>query len=305
MYCVKLLAALAIVSFTSLSFAQEQKLNGMDFINPYQGDSAFISNHFEVAQNFSSTGFGEAINMEIKLHDYFGIFGKFDVGFGLAANPGDMAFSGDSFFLSQEGIAVRVFRAEEIGSQLGFRLKFEQIQSKFFDFDSSQINLDEEYYKSLEEKEVIDPEEISSHVKEDLKKNIEDAATSGKYSSLSGGISFNLATAYGANLASQVSVETLYGSRDVSVVNNDVYSEDIRETSVNLALLGSMKPTIPVVAQVEYQYDIGLVGPSTHSILGSLFYNSKDNNFSIGAGIGKVFAERSVTIGSLSGRYYF
>lgn len=306
MHCVKLLAAFSIVSFTFPSLAQEQKLNGMDFVNPYRGDSAFIANYFEVAQNFSSTGFGEAIKMEVKFHDYFGIFGKFDAGFGLNANPGDMAFSGESLFLSQEGIAIRVFRAEEIGSQLGFRIKFEQIQSKFFDFDASRINLDEEYYKALKDKEEeeINPEEISTHVKDDIKKNIEDAATAGKYSSSSGGVSFNLATAYGENLASQISLESLYGRRDITI-GNELYLEDIRDTSVNLALLGSMKPIIPIAVQAEYQYDIGITGPSTHSVLGSLFYNNKDNNFSIGVGMGKVFAERTVTIGSLSGRYYF
>lgn len=308
MRCIGLIVILIVLSFSSLSFAQETKLNGMNFINPFRGDSAFISNHFGLSQNFNSTGFGEAVDAELKFHDYLGIFGKFDAGFGLDASQSNLKFSIDDSIFAQEGIAIRIVRVEQLGSQLGFRIKIQQVRSGFVGFDSSKIDVDGDYFKSLKGQKEVDPEEIAIHIKGDIKNNVDAATYSGKYSSFSSGVSFNLATAYNKNFASQISVGILYGSaieeQIISEQQKYISSEKLRETSLNLSMLGSLRPLIPIVMQTEYQYDIGLKGSSTHTVLGSIFYNTKDN-FSVGVGVGKVFADRSSIIGNLSGRYYF
>lgn len=303
--------------------AQGRELNGFAFSAPFNADPGFIENRFGFKQivmtdapiGHDTTAFtlGEQIAIDIKLHDYVGVSGKFVGSFqaGGSSIGEDYHFATGYNIRADGNINIKLFRNEKIGTQWIFHAKtsYRKNNGMFGDTAGIAIELDDEYYKSLVFDKDTKPEDVADHFKDDLKKSLkkslEQLSVSHQATYVGGGGAISCVQTFNHNLALQASYSLMIGQNTIKV--GDVTSSPIQTVEHTASIAGyvSLDPISPIMFRMEYEHEV-FQGSDNNLVVGSLIFNKKAVPVNVTASAGKYFiGDAGTPIGSVAVDFYF
>lgn len=319
---VAFLVFLVFLFSTQISHADESKIGKFNFVYPYVLSPAYLSNHAGFTQQLVISDItrgsetlhaytlGERLVLDMRVHDRVGIFVKaqasINAGGDISSSLGTRGFSftaGESWSI-QEGFNFKLLRNEETSTQMSVRTFFTYGKTRGVLVDTSNLQFDEEYYKSISLFTKI--EDVINHLKNDVSSNFNKISKNSKQSSAIGSTTFSLAQALHPNVGLQLSLGISAGLREITTIEHKKESITIVGTNMDLALDISLEPVTPVTVQFEYSYQPQSTGITSQVLLCSLVYK-RPEVLSFGPSIGKVFEDpnQDTWFGNITAHLFF
>jgi hypothetical protein len=315
--------AACVLLFPAEVRAEDRTLNDFTFSVPFNADPGFIENRFGFKQlvtpslpisgGLTAFTMGEQVAVDIKLHDYIGVSGKFLGSFQAGgSSAGDDYHLAAGYAIKADGsINVKFFRAEEIGAQWIFHIKasYRKNQGILADTGGVAINFDNDYYKDLVGKKNIKPEEVADHFKADLKKTLKESlsklTTGSQATYVSGGGSVSWIETFNHNFAMQASSGLMIGPNTIKI--GDVESPAIQSVEYSAGIAGyvSLDPITPITFCIEYEHTV-VPGSKNNLVLASLIFNKKNSPIAVTASAGRYsIGDENTPIGAVGIDLYF
>lgn len=319
---VVFLVFLIFLFFTQISRADESKIGQFNFVYPYIVAPAYLSNHVGFTQQLVISDInkgsetlhaytlGERLVLDMKVHDRVGIFVKaqasINAGGDISSSLGTRGFSftaGESWSI-QEGFNFKLLRIEETSTQISARTFFTYGKTRGVLIDTSNLQFDEEYYKSISLFTKI--EDIINHLKDDVSGNFNKLSKTSKQSSAMGSTSLSIAQMLHPNVGLQLSLGISAGLREITTIEHKKESITIIGTNMDLALDVNLEPITPVTVQFEYSYQPQSTGVTSQVLLCSLVYK-RPQVLSFGPSVGKVFEDpnQDTWFGNITAHLFF
>jgi hypothetical protein len=318
---VAFLVFLACILSLQFSHADESKIGNFNFVYPYQVFPAYLSNQAGFTQQLVLTDIkengikthmytlGERLVLDMKLHDRIGVFGRFQGSFNaggeLSSNLGssNVQFSAGESWNIESGFNIKLFRAEESSTQISTRAYFSHGKSEGVLVDTSNLQLDEEYYKSLSL--FIPISDIIDHAKEDVISNLNKLSYQSKTTSSLGGLNLSIAQALHPNFGLQFAFGTSIGNKEITI-DRKKSTQWMSAVNLDVAVDVKLQPITPVTIQMEYSYQPQSIGQTNHVWICSLVYE-RPNLITFGPSIGKVFynSNQETWFGNITAHLFF
>lgn len=308
---------LLILSFSYNSYAQEFDRFS---IVPNRVDPVFIISSFGFAQTFGPDRYtpddrfavGESVDLNLRLSDIVGAYGKVKVGFTVSTGSGHDSghdnetlprFSGEGNVRIDTGIAIRLYREREsaVLHQLTLNLKAQEFRAASGGIDTNQIAFDENYYKSFRGQKNPDLNAIFTHAKADLKDNLSRATFGGTETTTLGGFGLSYIFVPVDYFGWQTSLDLLAGNSNEGFVRYHPI-----ESNFHSVLMFNLSPLFPLMLQSGLDETTRWQRYPIVTLSESIHYH--DNaRLSIGFMFGKIYfvTDQSNMIGNVSTRYSF
>lgn len=317
------LIAIGILLITFNAYSQDRTLNGFTANTMFASDSGFIENRFGFRQvimtqapiihGMKAFAMGEQVSMDIKLHDYVGVSGKFAGTFqiGESSVTDDYQFATGYNVRADGNLDLKILRLEEIGSQWIFHLKttYQRSNGLFADTSNLSSDFDKTRYLFLEYQDRIDIDELTKYLDEDIralaKSNAEKLTFSTKYVFVGGGGSFSLMQVISPNIAILASVGAIIGDNTIKSHGVELLPSRIVQTNLGIAGCVSLHPITPITLRAELEHESS-ADTNNNLVLGSVVYSKENTPASVTISAGEYFIKNNSTpIGSVTVDLYF